>query len=87
MRTLQIAAIAVLAFSSAAYAAGEGPYHRTHAARHLHAVMHRPIDNGQPANNGWTANTVAPAPIAHPSGWGPGDAWGSFPGSLNANGG
>jgi hypothetical protein len=86
MRTLQIAAVALLAFSSAAYAMSDGPYHHPmHRAHHFHSAMHRPVDSGQPPINGFTAYpapSVAPAP-----GWGPGEAWHSFPGSLNANGG
>ena len=46
--------------------------------------MHRPVDNGQPAVSGFTADTTAP--VAQAPGWGPGDAWHNFPGSLNANG-
>jgi hypothetical protein len=85
MRTLQIAAIALLAFSSAAYAAGDGPYHHPiHKAHHLHSVMAPPVDNGQAPVSGFTADTAAP--IARAPGWGPGEAWHNFPGSLNANG-
>jgi hypothetical protein len=81
MRKLQIAAIAFFAFGSAGYAMGGQPYHpaptqpdANSAATEFGAAPY----GGYSANMGMTSQPQM--------GWGPGDAWRNFPGSLNANG-
>jgi hypothetical protein len=92
MRKLQIATIAFFAFGSAAYAMGGGPYHPAPTQPNVSSeAMQRPTYGEAPYSGfaepyaGYSASLGMTSPSV--GGWGPGEAWGSFPGSLNANGG
>ena len=93
LRKLGIAAIAFFALGSAAYAMGGGPYPHLTGQPDLHTpamVGANPGAGGyggySAPYNGYSANLGATSPNAPGWGWGPGDAWGNFPGSTSANG-
>jgi hypothetical protein len=92
MRKLGIATIAFFAFGSAAYAMGGGPYHPAPTLPNVSSdATERPTSSAAGYSGytepyvGYSANLGMTRPGV--TGWGSGEAWGAFPGSLNANGG
>jgi hypothetical protein len=89
MRKLSITVLAFLALGSAAYAQEGGAYHPLRAAPNAPGAQTESGGATAGSNlsgyNALVASSYAPHPAM--PGWGPGESWGRFPGSLNANGG
>ena len=87
MRKLPITVLALLALGSAAYAQEGGAYHPLRAASSVPGAQ----TEAGGITDGWNYSgynaVVEPALQPAPHRWGPGESWGRFPGSLNANGG
>ena len=87
MRKFPITVLALLALGSAAYAEEDGAYQPLRAASSAPGAQ---TESGG-ITDGWNYSrynaVVAPAPQPAAHRWGPGESWGRFPGSLNANGG
>lgn len=84
MRKLQIAAIAFFAFGSGAYAMGGASYHPAPTQSDVNSAPTERSTSGLIPYSDYSANLGVTSPPQ--MGWGPGDAWRNFPGSLNANG-